>query len=161
MIDIIKVTEESYGEQCALIGIDYLDFVKSSSVKEYDAVRENMNAIKTQIARGLSVPVIVLAQTNRDNKEADSEVGMRSGKGGTGLESASDFMIGLWRDDKDDVCGRITKHRRIASEYTGYSHPYIRLHIDKGTYKITQMALAEKPVKKSKKELERQEWIDN
>lgn len=144
IIRITKRTEEISGSDCRLIGIDYLDFVKSGNAKEYDAVRENMNAIKVKIARGLGVPVIVLAQTNRLSMDADAEIGMRSGKGGTGLESASDFMLGLWLVD-DRVVGRITKHRRIDSGYGGGVYPYVSLEYEKTTYRLKEMNYCERP----------------
>jgi len=135
IIKIVKRTEEATGEPCRLIGIDYIDFVKALKSNEYEAVKEVMNALKWQVARGLRVPVIVLAQTNRTSSEADSEVSMRSGKGGTAIESACDFMVGLWRNG-EDVVGRFLKHRRIDSGYAGHPHPYLRLHIDKPNYHI-------------------------
>jgi len=160
MASIIKKTEDVHGEPCALIGIDYIDFVKASSPREYDAVRENMNGIKTKIARGLQVPVIVLAQTNRQSIDADNEVGMRSGKGGTGLESASDFMIGLWKKGEEEIYGRITKHRRVESNYSRVTHPYLRLHIDRGFYKINEMEFSERPESDKPKKNKNGSWHD-
>lgn len=134
MKKIIEVTEEASGLPCKLIGIDYLDFVRADTKTEYDAVRMTMNAFKCEIARGMRIPCIVLAQTNRQSGESDVEVKMRSGKGGTGIESACDFEIGLWNKD-DDVVGRFLKHRRIDS-FNGGPNPYFRLEIDKETYRV-------------------------
>ena len=144
MIKIIKITEASIGSKAVLVGIDYIDFVESKTTSEYLAVKEIMNSIKAKVARELNVPVIILSQTSRENKDNDSEVGMRSGKGGTGLESASDFMIGLGIQG-ERIIGRITKHRRIDSRYTGYKNPYIALDIDDKNYYINDFKIIKKP----------------
>jgi hypothetical protein len=149
IISIIQRTEECHGKRVQIVGIDYLDFVRSKQQHEYDAVRETMNGIKSRIARALRIPVIVLAQTNRMSREDSDEIGMRSGKGGTGLESASDFMIGLWREN-DGLVGRFTKHRRIDSGYTGYPHPYLSFTLDKPNYRLIDVQYLQRETSKKK-----------
>jgi 5S rRNA maturation endonuclease (ribonuclease M5) len=148
IIQIVKNTEATTGIKCILAGIDYIDYIEAQTQNEYLSVKEIMNGIKSKVARGLNIPVIILAQTSRENKDDDSEVGMRSGKGGTGLESASDFMIGLWMSG-DNVVGRITKHRRIDSRYTGYKNPYLKLDIDSKNYYINDLQITKKPDKEA------------
>jgi hypothetical protein len=146
MLEIIDKTESASGEKCIMVGIDYLDFVNGKSSKEYDLVKEVMLSIKKQIARKLNIPVIILAQTGRDNKDSDEEVTMRSGKGGTAIEATSDFFIGMWRHE-DRVVGRLAKHRRIVAATREY--PYLSFHIKKGCYEIEDICEAEKPAKKA------------
>jgi len=137
IIEVVKKTEDVTGKKCALIGIDYLDFIRSDQQKEYDAVRQNMNEIKAKVSRGLNLATIVLCQTNRTVGDNSLEVGMRSGKGGTGIEAASDYLLGVWNDN-GTVCGRFAKHRRIDDRYfeadiKRKSNPYCHLEYEDGT----------------------------
>jgi 5S rRNA maturation endonuclease (ribonuclease M5)/KaiC/GvpD/RAD55 family RecA-like ATPase len=150
MMNVIKNTEECTGQKVTLIGIDYLDFVEAKSNKEYEAVKEVMIQIKRTMAKTLNVPVIVLAQTSRENKDSEEEVGARSGKGGTPIEATSDFLIGLWRD-KDRIIGRFSKHRR--TEYR-VEYPYFTINLDKKNYFVVDVVACEKPVKKRNKKFE-------
>ena len=145
IVKVIKTTEEVAGEPAIIIGIDYLDFIDSKQQKEYDAVKSVMIGIKKSIAKALNIPVILLCQTNRENKQADEEVGARSGKGGSAIEATSDFSLGLWRHE-DRVIGRLTKHRRIfnwAKEF-----PYFDLQFNQ-TLGIDDLVPCEKPRKKA------------
>lgn len=142
MLKIIDRTEEVSREKCILVGIDYLDFVKSSSQKEYDSVKEVMLGIKKKIAKKLNIPVILLSQTNRDKKDSNEEVGLRSGKGGTAIEATSDFYLGLWRSG-DRVVGRMSKHRRLVGSIK--ENPYLSFKIDKKNYLINEVCICEKP----------------
>jgi 5S rRNA maturation endonuclease (ribonuclease M5) len=144
MMTVVKNTEDCTGRRVGLIGIDYLDFVEAASSKEYDAVKEVMLSVKKKMARVLNVPVIMLAQTNRENKQSEEEVGARSGKGGTAIESSADFLIGLWRND-DRVIGRFIKHRR--TEYK-IEYPYFSMTLDRKNYLINDITQCEKPANK-------------
>jgi hypothetical protein len=102
-----------------------------------------MTGLKKEIAKTLNLPVIALCQTNRDTREADSEVGTRSGKGGTAIEATSDFSIGL-RQNKDDIVGRFLKHRRFNA-YSFGRNPYFQLDIDLPTLTVKDMKHRSKP----------------
>jgi 5S rRNA maturation endonuclease (ribonuclease M5) len=141
---VINVTEEVSGKKCMIVGIDYIDFIDTKENKEYDSVKKIMLGVKKQIAKKLNVPVIILCQTNRENKQADDEVGARSGKGGSAIEATSDFSIGLWLND-GRVIGRVTKHRRIVSFDRQF--PYFDLKFNK-TLCIDDIVECEKPRKK-------------
>jgi KaiC/GvpD/RAD55 family RecA-like ATPase len=146
---VIERTEEATGEKTILIGIDYIDFINTNSKNEYESVKEIMNGCKKYIARKRNVPVIILCQTSRASKDSEEEVGERSGKGGTGIESASDFMIGLWKLE-NTVVGRITKHRRMMHSHV--PNPYIRFKINKRNYLIDDVEMIdEKEAVKKKK----------
>lgn len=144
MAKVIKTTEEAIGDNCIIVGIDYLDFVSCEHTKEYDAVKKNMIDIKQKIAKAMNIPVILLCQTNRENKDADEEVGARSGKGGSSIEATSDFSVGLWRNE-DRVIGRVTKHRRVYNYVKEF--PYFNLHFN-NTLGIEDICPCEKPIKK-------------
>jgi 5S rRNA maturation endonuclease (ribonuclease M5) len=139
----IEITEEMSGQKCILAGIDYLDFVSTESNKEYDAVKIIMTGLKKKIAKQLNIPVIALCQTNRDTREADSEVGTRSGKGGTAIEATSDFSIGIWRN-AEKIIGRFLKHRRFNAESFG-ENPYFELDIMRKILSIQTMVICKKP----------------
>jgi 5S rRNA maturation endonuclease (ribonuclease M5) len=141
---VIKATEEVAGKNCIIVGIDYIDFIDTKETKEYDSVKKIMLGVKKQIAKKLNVPVIILCQTNRENKQADDEVGARSGKGGSAIEATSDFSIGLWLND-GRVIGRMTKHRRIVCFDRQF--PYFDLKFNK-TLCIDDIIECEKPKKK-------------
>jgi 5S rRNA maturation endonuclease (ribonuclease M5) len=144
----VELTEEAAGQKCILIGIDYLDFVSTESNKEYDSVKIVMTGLKKKIAKDLNVPVIALCQTNRDTRESDSEVGTRSGKGGTAIEATSDFSIGLWRNEAD-IMGRFLKHRRFNSVKYG-ENPYFKLDMERKLLLINNITLCDKPIKERK-----------
>lgn len=148
----IEETEAATGDRCALIGIDYIDFIDSETSNEYSQVKENMFGVKKKIAKKFNLPVVILAQTSRESKASDTEVSMRSGKGGSAIEATSEFMIGLWRCD-DRVVGRFLKHRRIENYPEEY--PYFNLDIDKKTYKINKINVSEKPVSTEEKKEEK------
>jgi replicative DNA helicase len=150
MMKVIKNTEECYGQKVSLVGIDYLDFVEAKSTKEYEAVKEVMIQIKRNMAKQLNLPVIVLAQTSRENKDSEEEVGARSGKGGTPIEATSDFLIGLWRDG-ERIIGRFSKHRR--TEYK-VEYPYFSIELDKKNYAVNGVCPCDKPKKKRNKKFE-------
>jgi hypothetical protein len=161
IIEVIKRTEAVTQKKCLIVGIDYLDFIRASSSREYEAVKENMNALKSAVSRGLNTSVIVLCQTNRnDNRDSSDEVGLRSGKGGTGIEAASDYLIGMWIDENDNICAHWNKHRRVSSEYMQGPNPYMHLDIDPKTYFLKEIIYAEKPTKSEKKEQKeyRKDW---
>jgi CRISPR/Cas system-associated exonuclease Cas4 (RecB family) len=157
ILKIIERTEEVSGEKCILAGIDYLDFVGSKNQKEYDSVKEVMLGIK-RIAKIKNIPTIVLAQTNRDNKESDEEVGLRSGKGGTAIEATSDFYIGIWRSG-ERIVGRMSKHRRMVGGEREY--PYLSFDIDKKNYLINDICICEKPIGGKNKDCEKNTWNDH
>ena len=139
MCEIIKATEDQASLPCDITGIDYIDFVKASSSREYEAIKENMNGIKVDLARGLNIPVIVLCQTKRDG-DAKGEVTLRDGKGGTAIEAASDYVIGIWREG-DDIIARFLKHRRLNDRYAGKPYPYMKLVIDYANFNISRVDL--------------------
>jgi hypothetical protein len=154
ILKIIERTEEVSGERCILTGIDYLDFVGSKNQKEYDSVKEIMLGIK-KIAKTKNIPTIILAQTNRDNKENDDEVGLRSGKGGTAIEATSDFYIGIWRVG-ERIVGRMSKHRRMVGGEREF--PYLSFDIDKKNYLINDIRICERPRNKKDKDYEKNTW---
>jgi replicative DNA helicase len=161
MIDVIKKTEAVSNKKCKLIGIDYIDFIKASTGKEYEAVKENMNAIKSYLARGLNTAVIVLCQTNRmGNLTEFEEVGLRSGKGGSGIEAASDYLIGIWQDENSNIMARFNKHRRIDSRYLGAPNPYMHLKFNPQTFTLDEICFTENPNKKTKEKEEKKSWYD-
>ena len=151
---IIKVCESTIDradDQINFIAIDYLDFIVSDKSKEYEVVKEVMNGLKV-MSRKLFVPVLLLCQTNRQHG-SETEVGARSGKGGTSIESASDYSIGLWSvedelsiDGARTIYGRFTKHRRLMQH--GRPFPYFQLKLNASTYEILDMEESEKPRKK-------------
>jgi 5S rRNA maturation endonuclease (ribonuclease M5) len=141
----IELTEEMSDQKCILAGIDYLDFVSTEAKTKYDAVEMIMTGLKKKIAKSLNIPVIALCQTNRDTREMDSEVGTRSGKGGTAIEATSDFSIGLWRKD-DKIIGRFLKHRRFNAVSFG-ENPYFEMDIEKKFLLINDMRFCKKPEK--------------
>ena len=141
----IQLTEEVSGQKCIVAGFDYLDFISSETTKEYDSVKLIMTGLKKKISKELNIPCIALCQTNRDTKEAETEVGTRSGKGGTAIEATSDFSIGLWRSE-GDILGRFLKHRRFYSvRHT--ENTYFKLDMEKKVLLINDITACQKPKK--------------
>jgi 5S rRNA maturation endonuclease (ribonuclease M5)/KaiC/GvpD/RAD55 family RecA-like ATPase len=148
IVKVCESTTERADTPINFIAIDYLDFIQSDKGREYEVVKEVMNGLKV-MARKLFVPVLLLCQTNRGHG-SDTEVGARSGKGGTSIESASDYSIGLWSMDDDAsfdgqriIYGRFTKHRRLMQHDRPF--PYFQLEISARTYEITDFKECEKP----------------
>lgn len=147
MVKIIKLTEEVSGKKCIMCGVDYIDFVSTGKSKEYDAVKEVMMGLKKKVAKQLKIPVILLNQTNRENKQDSEEVGSRSGKGGTAIEATADFSIGVWREDTG-LKGRITKHRRVMHGDANKQFPYLSFELS--GLEILNIMEGSKPEKKNK-----------
>ncbi len=109
-----------------LIVLDYLAYIggglKNAGVT--DRTSELARAVK-QLARNLSVVVLLVAQTSRTARDGSQEVTVTDARDSGAIEDSADFLIGCWRpelktgistDDFMDVHGelwfRILKARR-------------------------------------------------
>ena len=146
MKEIIKRTEEVHGEPCVMVAVDYSDFVQGTKVSnDYETIKEISNGFRNKVCRDIGVPGVMLYQTNRSVKDAYQEVTARSGKGGTPIEAASDFQIGLWRNQGGYI-GKVTKHRRLNDRYSGNLWPYFKLVVpDYKTFMIEDIVEIDKP----------------
>jgi hypothetical protein len=107
--DYTIMAREKYGNIGA-IGIDYLGLMTAKGKQsEYDRISYCAEQSK-HLAKELNIPVIMLAQVNR--AAAGAEVEKWSGKGSGAIEASADFMIGLQKDETEQLVLKLLKNRK-------------------------------------------------
>lgn len=101
-----------YGHNTKILFIDYLQRMDTDKrAKRYEAVGENVRGLKN-LARELNIPVVVLAQVNREvEKRADKRPGMGDLSDSSEIEKEADQIFMLYRDE---VYNQETKEPGIA-----------------------------------------------
>lgn len=89
-----------FGNQIGVLFIDYLQRMDTDRrLKRFEAVGENVRGLKN-LARELNVPVVVLAQVNRDvEKRQDKRPGMGDLADSSEIEKEADQIFMLYRDE--------------------------------------------------------------
>jgi len=96
----------------SLVVIDYLQLMTSKNPmkKEYDIITDNTRMLKG-LARDLNIPVLMLAQMNREGRRNQMEDGRKVGqveptlnalKGSGSIEQDSDAVCFLWSEQEPD-----------------------------------------------------------
>jgi len=102
-----------------LIVIDYLNLITSEG--SYNSRQEEVSLVTRslkQLARDLKVPVIALAQLNRNVEENEGQVPMLSNLKESGsIEQDADIVILMYRHDYYDAIGAKTKDKSMKSDY--------------------------------------------
>ena len=105
------LARQKYGDIGA-IGIDYLGLMSADGKQdEYSRISYCAEHAK-HLAKDLSIPVIVLAQVNRG--AAGGDVEKWSGKGSGAIEASADYLLGMQKDDNNELILRLLKNRNGA-----------------------------------------------
>jgi replicative DNA helicase len=87
-----------------LIVIDYLQLIHGDSKRGKEnrvcEVEEISNGVK-ELAKSLNVPILILAQLNRDPEKRKGKPNMADLKGSGAIEQDADIVIMIHRDDED------------------------------------------------------------
>ena len=107
----IDATRRKYGEIGA-VGIDYLGLMAAPGKTLFERTAYLCPELKN-LAKAKNVPVIVLAQVNRDSIRNNSTPGIEAhdGKGGGDIEASSDFQLGMYQDKENQLIMKILKNR--------------------------------------------------
>lgn len=109
VIEYTKIAKEKYGDIGA-IGIDYLGLMSAPGKQdEYSRISYCAEQSK-HLAKSLNIPVIMLTQINRAAVGTDVE--KWSAKGSGAIEASADFMIGLQKDESEQLLLRLLKNRK-------------------------------------------------
>lgn len=125
------------------IDIGYVDYIQLIKCYEYNTIREKIICIShamKQLARELQIPIVCLAQLNRENEKEKREPRKSDLKESGSLEEDSDIIILLHPENPDDEKVRIknivSKGRNIPTGfyYTYYEKKIRRITELKGNY---------------------------
>ena len=94
---IIHAEQTIYKRKTGLVMIDYLGLVKSKGKDLYEQVSRVAREIK-DLAKELDVPILFLSQTTKQNNDY-SELTIGSARDSGAVDEASDFVLGLWKDN--------------------------------------------------------------
>jgi hypothetical protein len=109
VISYTNQARQKYGDIGA-IGIDYLGLMSAPGKQdEYSRISHCAEQSKF-LAKELNVPVILLSQVNRGT--AGGEVEKSSAKGSGAIEASADFLLGLQRDDQEQLTVKLLKNRK-------------------------------------------------
>lgn len=136
------------------IFVDYLQLMKSKADTREREIAQISEGLKS-LAKELDVPVVALAQLNRDcDKRADKRPIMSDLRESGSIEQDADVIIMLYRDevyDKDtqykgmaELLVRKNRHGAIGDVYAQYNHP--TMHFRDKAY---DWAVPNAPVKQS------------
>jgi hypothetical protein len=106
------LARDKYGDIGA-IGIDYLGLMSAPGKQdEYSRISSCAENSK-HLAKELNIPVIMLAQINRA-AATGGDVEKWSAKGSGAIEASADFLIGLQKDESEQLVLRLLKNRKGA-----------------------------------------------
>lgn len=93
---------ESYHNGAQTIIVDYLQLIYSETARnEYDCIRESVKLLK-RVAQNLKIPIILLAQLNRQGVRDGREPELHDIQGGGIIEQAASSVLTIGRDKQ--VC---------------------------------------------------------
>ena len=95
----VKLIEKHYKTRIGVIGIDYLGLMDGPGKGEYERMSELARGIKN-MAKALNIPVVVIAQTNRQAGSDEVEISMNMARGSGAIEEAADFVLGLYQAER-------------------------------------------------------------
>lgn len=105
---LVRYAEENvYHDKTGLLLIDYLGLVKSTGRDIYEQVSRVARGMK-DLAKSLQIPIIFLSQVNRNYSPFD-ELQIDAARDSGAVDEASDFILGLWYDGKQDERAKANK----------------------------------------------------
>jgi len=122
MEDYMHFAEERIlGSKLDVVMIDYFGLIRpeKETGNEYQDKTKLANEVQI-FAKENKIPVICLLQTNRVGEDGTAPITLASGRGSGHIEEATDFMIGVWKQE-ENVHLKILKNRYGPCDvgYTG------------------------------------------
>jgi len=141
----ISSAKKKYGDGLRLVGIDYMDFIKTPGLRGADRVDLICNGLK-QIGKKLGVVILLLVQVDKRSSVTQYEKGEPVQKeltrfdalGGQAISNASDMCIVMWREG-EEVVGKVDKSR--SPHDPDLVNPYFRLIRDAKNYIIEDLEI--------------------
>lgn len=99
----LTLIESHYCVKIGVIGIDYLGLLDERGQNEYEIISRVARDVKT-LAKDLTLPVVLLAQTSRKGGEGNTEISLDMGRGSGAIEESADFVIGLFQVERENDC---------------------------------------------------------
>jgi replicative DNA helicase len=127
----IELARQKFGKIGA-VGIDYMGLMQAPGKTLFEKMAYISIEAKN-MAKELSIPVLMLCQINRAAATAGGEIEMHSAKGGGDIEAGADFMLGFWRDRQDQLVCKVLKNRN------GRTGDNYRVEIDRSTLQFKDM----------------------
>lgn len=142
----VHLAEVKHGD-VGSIGIDYLGLMRSEGKTIFEKMSELSFSLK-DMAKRLSLPVIVLGQVNRAYASSKGvEIEMDAAKGGGDIEAGADYMLGLMMTEDEELILKVLKNRN------GPKNKYFRIDLNPRTLTISGAEEWEPPKKaKGKKD---------
>ena len=104
-----RLARAEHGE-IGVVGIDYLGLMAAEGTKnEYERVSYCAEQSKN-MAKRLNLPVLILAQTNRSSA-INGDMETWSAKGSGAVEASADYMVGIQRNDNNELLIKLMKNR--------------------------------------------------
>jgi replicative DNA helicase len=143
----VQLIEQEKNIKVGVIGIDYLGLMEGPGVSEYEVVSRLATGLKST-AKLLNIPVILLAQTNRQGKSGLNEISLDMARSSGQIEEAADFVLGLWQienegEEKELVC-KILKNRK------GPIHSQWKLELNPRSLQIGPNTEPYKPIERTR-----------
>lgn len=135
----IRFAEENiFHQKTGLVLLDYLGLVSDKSSDIYTAVSKIARGIK-DLAKEMNVPVIYLTQVNNRYSEFD-ELDSRAARDSGSIIEASDFVLGLWKEQEQNSEDDIFLNLGIIKNRKG-GLGKVEIKMRKKSLKITEIGV--------------------
>ena len=109
MARYIELTNQKFGAVNA-VGIDYMGLIAGPGKPGYERTAYVAPEIKN-MAKELNVPIILLAQINREGAKDQYDIKITDAKGGSDIEASADIMLGFYTDKAGELVCKGLKNR--------------------------------------------------
>lgn len=109
----IDAARRNHGD-IGVVGIDYLGLMSAPGKTLFEKTAYLGPALKN-LAKEKNVPLLVLAQVNRESVKHQVEIEAHSAKGGGDIEASADFMLGLQQTKAGQLIMKVLKNRNGAA----------------------------------------------
>jgi len=109
----IDATRRNHGE-IGVAGIDYLGLMSAPGKTLFERMAFLAPELKN-LAKAKNIPLLVLAQVNRESVKTHAEIEAHSAKGGGDIEASADFLIGLQQTKQQQLILKVLKNRNGAA----------------------------------------------
>ncbi|MDK9718416.1 MAG: replicative DNA helicase [Trichlorobacter sp.] len=109
----IDAAKRNHGE-IGVVGIDYLGLMQAPGKTLFERTAYLGPELKN-LAKSKNVPLLVLAQVNRESVKNNAEIEAHSAKGGGDVEASADFMLGMQQTKQGQLIMKVLKNRNGAA----------------------------------------------
>lgn len=109
----IDAARRNHGD-IGVVGIDYLGLMQAPGKTLFEKTAYLGPTLKN-LAKEKDIPLLVLAQVNRDSVKNNAEIEAHSAKGGGDIEASADFMLGLQQHKQGALTLKLLKNRNGAA----------------------------------------------